>query len=405
MWSLFHKILILIILFNATICFSAEWFLTPKAYFRSGYDSNILYSYDNKIDDWENILDTSVAIVGQTEKTKLDSYFSLNIEKYFDHTSLDCVNSKNRVTLSYQATPRLSASISGIFEKDHINRTERHQIGVAYMKKKRFTYGFDADTTYNISERIGIKLSGTGRFRRYPNGPYPDSDYWLGNLDFFYLITPKDTLGISTGLAYADYNDVGHIRTVMNYIYWKKQITENDYFIFSLGIRHTKTTYYKTTFQIYTFFPNTVLIPITEKVTDKTSGIIYGLTFHRNWTERLVSYFDIGREHYNSTDARGIEHTYVGAKFTYKLTEKMFINCRIKYDYTDYEESKVFPSENVNHIRIAPFLSFNLNEKWNLSFMNVYEYSKEEIKRTRSTNRVAYFLKITYKYDKLFSNY
>ena len=398
-------LIFLAVLLPSTICFSAEWFLTPKVYVKSGYDSNVLYTYSNKIKDWENIIDTGVTLVGQTERVKLDSYFSLNIERYLDHTDLDCTNSKNRVTLSYQATERLSGSISGIFEKDHINRIELQRVGVAYMRKKRYTYGFDVDSSYSITERLGIKLNGKGRFERYPDGPYPDSDYWIGGMDLFYSISPKNTLGISSGLSYADYSDVGDIRTIMGYIYWRRDITEKDYLILSFGFRHTKTTYYRMYYRMYTFYPYIVFVPITEKVTDRNSGLIYGLTFHRKWTQKTGSYFDIGKEHYNSIDARGIDHTYVGARLTYKLTEKMSINCRLKYDSIDYEESEVFPSENVDHIRITHSLSYDVNERWNLSLMNVYEYSTREIRTTKSTNRIACFLRITYKYDRLFSNY
>ncbi len=393
----------------SSACFSADWSFNPGLDISNGYNSNIFFTAKDKTTDYETIFTPKARIIGRTERTELKTDLSVIIEKYFEHPDLDMVNSDNSITLTYQATPRFSTSISTFFEKDDTLTRELKRAGLAEVRKDRFRYGFDLSGTYLFTDRFSMQVSGGGQFNVYPDGPYPDLDLWQASINSMYQFNPKDSIGFFVNFTDAQFEESGEIKTVSGYLFLRRDLTENTYITGGVGYRYTRTEYEVTTLKLFINPANPnigILIPVTEKETSEDTGLIYTFSLNNNWTARFSTILEVVKEHYNSADARSIDHTYIRANFKYKLTERAYINYVLAYDTNDYEETKFLPEETRDYIRIMPYFSYKITKNLIVALRSSYEYSTSEIdNRTYDRNRFKTFFTVKYSWKRLFSSY
>jgi len=399
----------MILLVFSSTCFTADWSFNPELDISSGYNSNVFFTSKNKITDYETIFTPKAYIIGRTERTELKTDLSVIIEKYFEHSNLDMVNSDNTITLTYQATPRFSTSISTFFKKDDTLTTELKRAGLAEVRKDRFKYGFDFSGTYFFSDKFSMQVSGGGQFNVYPDGPYPDLDLWQASINNTYQFNTKYSIGFLVNFTDAQFEESGEIKTASGYLFLRRDLTEKTYITGGIGYRYTKTEYEVTTLRLFINPENPnigIFIPITEKETSEDTGLIYTFSLNNDWTSRFSTILEVSKEHYNSIDARSIDHTYIRAKFKYKLTERAHINYTLSYDTNDYEETKYLPEETRDYIRIMPYFSYNITKNLVLILRSSYEYSNSEIGDiSYSRNRFKTFFMVKYRWERLFSSY
>jgi len=400
--------MLLLILFSSS-CFSADWSFNPALDISNGYDSNVFFTSKNKVTDYKTIFTPKASIIGRTERTELKTDLSVIIEKYFEHSDLDMINSDNTITLTYQATPKFSTSISTIFKKDDTLTTELTRAGLAEVRKDRFKYGFDLSSTYLFTDRFSMQISGGGQFNVYPDGPYPDLDLWQANINSMYQLNPKDSIGFFANFTDAQFEESGEIKTLSGYLSLRRDLTEKTYITGGIGYRYTKTEYEVTTLRLFINPANPnigIIIPITEKETSEDTGLIYTFSLNNDWTSRFSTILEVSKEHYNSADARSIDHTYIRANFKYKLTERANISYTLSYDSNDYEETKFLPEETKDYIRIMPYFSYNITKDLVVTLRSSYEYGNYEIgDRSYNRNRFKTLFTIKYNWDRLFSTY
>ncbi len=410
MWFLFLSLVIFIlVLVGPFVCSGAEWSLSPGIDVSQEYDSNIFFTSHKKEDDFQTSLIPSVTVSGKSEKTEISMGSSFFFEKYFSHSELDVVNFENNIGITHQITPRLSISVSGNFKKDDILRTELKTAGLVGVRKKRYIYESDISSSYFITERLRLSVSGGGNLKEYPEGPYSDLNQWYAGTDAQYYIDSRNSMGVVLNYSDSNFKDTSTIKTFSGSLYWRYNISEKSYITLGIGAHTTKTEYRITTLKIYIDPSNpniAYLIFVKEKETQETSGIIYNFALNHNWTERFSSAFDIIREHYNTVDARGVDHSYLRGRVTYRLTQNSAVGMNLSYDRNDYDDTKYAPEETVEYFKVKAYLTHKFTNRLVLITNLSHAHGRDEIgdkKYNRDRTKISVLFR--YSYDRLFSTY
>jgi len=412
MWSWFHSktisrffLVVLVVLGLNSLGYGADWSVSPAVSLTQEYNDNILFSRHDEQDDFIAKLKPSIEIIGQTEQTQFKLNSSVTGEKYFDHSNLDTLITDNTASLRHYWNEKLSTTLSANFRKDNVLETEIERAGLTGVRKDRYRYGFDLSGTYAFSDTLSLTLGGGGSFSEYPNGPYPDLDLWQVSVNPMWAISPKDTLGLLVNYYDADYKDVGTIRTLVQSLYWRRDLTEKTYIVLGAGYRRTRTKYKVSTLSII-IDPGTgalIITPVEKDETSTDSGFIFNFSLNYKWTERFSTTVNAGREQYNSVDARSIERSFIRGTLRYRLTEKASVNCNMGYDITN-EEGRL--GEDTDYVRVAPYLSYRYTEKLTFRLGGSYEYKKNETDTySYSRNRFRSWFTVTYQWPRLLASH
>ncbi len=402
----FFTFLVVLFLFSfpCGLNFAADWSLSPGIRVSQEYNSDVLFSH---LDSWEDFftrVEPRFKLIGESERAKLELDSRVIGEKYYEYGHFDTVNTDNELTLDYAWSPRFSTTLTNTFIKDNILETELERAGVAGFRQDRYKYGFDLTGNYVISEVFSVALGGGGTFSYYPDGPYPDLDLWDIHFNPTWIINPRDSLGLYVNFDYADYEEISTIQTLSQTLYWRRDLSDTTFFVLGAGYRYTWTKYEFSIPQI-AFDPTLgfVLVNVDREIRDEDDGFIFNFSLNNDWTERFTTIVDLGREHYNAIDARGIDRNYIRMTLKYKLTEKTSFNCKLAYDVT--EEKGTYGVDR-DYIKVSPSLRWRCTKDLVFDFHGSYEYRKTDGRDyDYDTDRFRSWVSLSYWWPRLWANH
>jgi len=151
--------IILILAGLAGTCGWADEFqLVPTVAVREEYNDNIFFSSDDVEDDFITTIAGALELIERTERLDLNLFGGVAPFFYADFSDLDDTDQNLNGKISYQFTPRYSASIDGGYFVD--NRPDRDVIATGLVtsvdERRRTRFGFE--TAYQVSDISSIGL-------------------------------------------------------------------------------------------------------------------------------------------------------------------------------------------------------------------------------------------------------
>ncbi len=132
--------------------------LIPTVAVREEYNDNIFFSSGDVEDDFITTIAGALELIERTERLDLNLFGGVAPFFYADFSDLDDTDQNYNGKISYQFSPRYSASIDGGYFVD--NRPDRDLLATGLVtnndKRRRTRFGFD--TAYQVSDISGIGL-------------------------------------------------------------------------------------------------------------------------------------------------------------------------------------------------------------------------------------------------------
>ncbi|SMC26728.1 uncharacterized protein, PEP-CTERM system associated [Desulfacinum hydrothermale DSM 13146] len=369
-------ILLAALVITASPARGEDWYVTPWIEGRVEYNSNVLYTADDELDDLVFHVRPGFSALYGSERTQWTWDTSLDGQIYADNPDLNTVEADSTAAVVRQWTDRLSTRLGLTFAKDETLDAELRESGLVARRESRYRYGPDFSFAYLMTDRVGVE-GGLGLRRTdYDSRIYPDRTTWMASLSPYYLVTPRDRVGVSFGVSGSDYEDTSTIFTFTNSLFWRRDLSESSHILLSAGYRTTRTTLERDSVQI-------VIDPATNQVrfvtvTDEERYSDTGFIFNASWAAKLTETVSVdlsaGREQYNSVTAASNERTFVRGSVSWLLSERTTASLAAGYDYNQ-EEAGAGADQKTHYVRIAPGLSHRLTPRFSLQGGAVYEHS------------------------------
>ncbi|MEJ5366532.1 MAG: hypothetical protein WHS86_15665 [Desulfosoma sp.] len=352
-----------------------EWYVTPWIEARTEYNSNVLYTAENEVDDIVLRIRPGFSAVYGMERTRWTWDTALEGQVYADNSGLNTVDVLSTAGVVHQWTDRLSSRAGFYFLKDETLDSELQESGLYAKRETRYTYGPDFGISYLLTDRVGID-GGLGLRRTdYDYDPYPDRTTWIATVSPYYMVTPRDRVGVSFGVSYSDYENTSTIATFSNSLFWRRELAESAYLLLSAGYRVTRTTLEENSIQIV-IDPITnelFFVPITKERSSSDLGFIFAATLVKELTETVSVSLSAGRDQYNSVTAASNERTFLRGTTSWRLSERTTAHLSAGYDYTT-EEAGV-GDEKTHYVFLSPHISYRLRQNLSLLGGAAYEHS------------------------------
>lgn len=382
---------------------AADWSISPGIEVTQEYNSNVLLTDDERIEDFITEVKPRIQILRETDSSRLDFNSMVIGQKYIDHDDLDTLNNETNLNFTQSWSSKFSNDLSLGFVKDNILESELDRAGLRAVRQDRYRYLLDLSNNYQLSETLFVKFGGGVYQNVYPDGPYPDLFQWLVRLNPGWAVTPRDTLGLLVDYSNGEYEDFGSIQTLSNTLYWRRDLTDTTYFTIGAGYRYSWNELDTVAFIPLVTQNTFIFIPTTEKSQSSQDGFIFNFTLNNNWTERFSTILSAGQEQYDTVDVRSTQRTYIRTTFRYLLSELTALGFEAGYDLNNETGSG---NVDENYLRVAPYLEWRL--KKDLLLRLAASYENLETKQSGddfSRDRYRTWISLTYEWPRLWANH
>lgn len=383
---------------------AAHWFISPSLELTEEYNSNVLFSDTDRLDDFITRVRPRLQGNRETEVSRMVFDTVINGEKYAINPDFDTIEGNASGSWTQLWSERFQTRLGGLFAHDETLETELERAGLIENRVTRIRAGANLGVSYALSERWSLGSSVGLQKNQYPDGGNPDLTQLYASLSPAWQWNERNTLGATLGYAYASY-DAGIIdRTMSATLNWERRLAETRVFRLEGGYRYTALGR-----EVFTFFPilkpdGTVRfrrVKDVEHITD--SGFIFSVGVDQLWSERLKTTLAAGREHYNAADGSSADRNYMRTVTTFQLAEKTTLSGELGYDLSTFAGSG---GKDEHLLRAAPVLAHRLTEHTSLRLGASYDYSVEDQQPDAiNRNRVRVWAGITMDWPRLWSNH
>jgi opacity protein-like surface antigen len=223
--------------------FSAETSLLTSVRLRQEYNDNILYSKNDKTDDFISHVIPTLKLKHATETLSLSAQAGLNAKFYWDNPDRDTINQRYRLDAKYRLTERWSFTAEGRYNKNTTLDTQLEETGTVTKRQDRRRYNAGAGLDYAVSERSTI--GGDYNFQRTDFERKSSIDTKFHSVRFFYqrrLQNQKDVITIFPRFAYGDSDDWDAYNATLNFR-WAHPFSETLDSSITVGPRYSRVDY------------------------------------------------------------------------------------------------------------------------------------------------------------------
>jgi len=179
--------------------------LVPTVAVREEYNDNIFFSSDDVEDDFITTIAGALELIERTERLDLNLFGGVAPFFYADFSDLDDTDQNYNGKISYQFSPRYSASIDGGYFVD--NRPDRDVLATGLVtgndRRRRTRVGFD--TAYQVSDISGLGLRYDYLRDKWEEDTSGREDLKANDVFFVYNRRFANRLGLTTGSLNVSY--------------------------------------------------------------------------------------------------------------------------------------------------------------------------------------------------------
>jgi hypothetical protein len=233
-----------LLFFSATIAFSAETKLLTSIGLKQEYNSNILYSRADEIDDFITYVIPALKLTYVTELLNLTALADWNGWLYWDNSDLNRINQRYGLSGDYRLTERWSVSADGLYVKDSTQDSQYDETGSVrpgISDRQRLNLGAGVD--YAMSERTN--LGGEYEFQKTDYERSSSVDTIVNTVNVYWshqLKNQKDIISIIPEFTYGTSDDWDAYNPSLNFR-WERLFTETLDSSVLIGLRNTNVEY------------------------------------------------------------------------------------------------------------------------------------------------------------------
>ena len=219
--------------------------LVPSLAAREGYNSNIYFTPQDRVDSWITRVAPGLDVSGRTERLDAAAGGNLIWWWYSADSNLNTVDYDVRGRAAYRVTDTFRASATGEYRKESSPDRIFEDTGVVQNFQVDYRQDYTASAEVALSEKAAATLSYAYQQVEYPDRPFQDFTYHTADLGFAYNLSrfgkaTKGRLdlgfgrGLYEGLTVNDYTaTVGVFRAVHEL--WSTRV--------GIGGRYTTSTF------------------------------------------------------------------------------------------------------------------------------------------------------------------
>jgi hypothetical protein len=196
-WQMVSTLLLISIFAGAAVVCAADAKLTPKVTAGVGYDDNILFTRDEKVDSSILSVRPGIELDYQTLLSRVLLSADWDVLTYFDESGLNRVDQYYSLSGDHRLTQRWTAAADFRFARDTSLNTYLQETGRAIDRVERDYLEAGGEVAYDLT--LLSKIAATYRFRTvsYEDAVFTDYDrHTVGLLYERNLKNERDTLSI-----------------------------------------------------------------------------------------------------------------------------------------------------------------------------------------------------------------
>jgi hypothetical protein len=382
---------------------AADWSVSPRLSITESYDTNVLFSQDQKIDDFVTYVQPAVSGTYRTRRLDVTLDAALGIEKYIQEEDLDTVDEDYRGSFTYALFQTLGLTLGGFFRKDTSLETELAEAGLLVNREDRRRYGGNVGLNYTYSPRLSFSGAWYRSYIEYPDNPSDLQGYRSDSLDFIaqYILTPRNILTGNVIYSVTDYDPQSAEtfsitdRSITNYTFlpaFRHYLAETSYIFGGIGYRYTESE-----FKIVQKPPFDQIFPDSD-ISERTDGFIYDFGVHKDWKKGSWE-LTAGRDQYSSLEGISFERDRIAFSGTYQLSDRFVGSGTASYSRNRSDEEET--DDDREYFTLSPAVSY----RWtpNITLRGSVNYSKYLPKNDDDTDRFRSMLILDITWPRFFS--
>lgn len=350
--------------------------MTPSIAITEEYNSNILFTRRNELHDFITRVSPSLEGRRDTEAGRTAFDVVLKGEKYALNPELDTIDGNARLSWIRTWTPRFQSSLGALAARDQTLNTELDEIGVVAPREERNRFGVDGSVLFALTERWSLGGSFLARHDHYPDDLSPDLTALSAGFNPTRRITERDTGGVVLSFSRADYENNTLDRTVSAGLSWERMLSDTERFSLEAGYRYTSLDQEVPFLRLAPNPDGSFRFRIGRRSVNFTDdGFTFNARLEKDWTPRLSTSLNAGREHTSTSDATSVDRNFVRTATRFRLTERATLRAELGYDYT----TELGPRpQDTHYFRGSPSVSCQITPHVAVSLGVAYEYAYED---------------------------
>lgn len=209
--AFFLTVLMLVVVLISDTAVAADSKITPKIAVAGGYNDNVFFTAEDKVDSFILATRPGIAIDYQTNITSFLLTADFNILNYLDESDLNRTDQYYQLSMDHRPKERWKTSADMRFYRDTTLDSYLEETGRVFDRTERDFFEFYGNAGYNLTQVSSISAGYRFRYADYGSDRYSDNYRHSGHLDYSHRLKNEvDTLSI--GPSYArrsnDFNEM-----------------------------------------------------------------------------------------------------------------------------------------------------------------------------------------------------
>jgi len=359
----------------------ADWAFSPSVKISESYDSNIDFRFDQPEGDFISSIRPNFRLSAQSDEDQLSLDSTLNGLIYVKHPQLNRVETHNNGSWDRRWSERFSSQLGVSFIKTTALESQLEEAGIGTTLADQYACNLQVGGSYALSERHKLSLTGSTGRTWYPSqqSNLPDADSAQGRLALAWKLDEVTTIGLENLYSFKHYGgfsddsfvDWQNVQFVRPALYWEYAFSETMSLTVGAGYRRTEIDI------CYTFPVIDLLAPDQPAISRRTfttakrsdSYDFWG-TVTKQWSKRLSSSLQAGRDQYSDVDGVTYNHIFLGFGFDYRLSELTQVGIDWRYDSNSGIERGL---NETHYFRVSPTVARKLTRDLTLRLGGSYQ--------------------------------
>ena len=349
---------------------AADWSVVPSVGFRAEFNSNLNYSFQNKISDFLFTLTPNADFNYATEILQLQGHVGWTGLVYAKSGSADHIDQNYFINGKYAVAPRLNLNMNAGFIVDSSLHQELITSGFIMSRTPRQSYLLGPGFTYALTERLSATAGYQFNPVHYQDPNFQNYTNQQVNFAFNYLLkNEKTTLSLILSGQETTYTNNDLNRILGTYLGVSHKFSDVWFINFQGGANYSFVDF---TTQVQSSAQSPFFVLVQQpRLTQTSLSPYFSISATRRWTKASFTANYIrnqsasGAGSINNTDGLNLALSYI---FTERLTGTMVGS------YNRGEAISQRNSFNSSTYQVGPQLSYQVTEK--LSFSIGYNFSQ-----------------------------
>jgi len=358
------------LLFHSAPGFAAEWKVIPKIGVTGGYDDNVFYSREDKVDSTIIDVEPGLEIDFQSLLSSIQLTADWEILSYLDESDLNRTNQYYDLSGDHRLGQRWDTRAGFRYYNDTTLNTYLEETGRVVERVERDYLFATGGISYDVSTVSSIDTDYNYSQARYKDDIFTDYDRHRVTLRYRHqLKTQRDEILLGPSY-YRRTNDLNDVDSVSLDLGWNRDWSDITRTSASIGARYTT-------------------VEDNEGNDEDRWGARARLTFTRQGLASKTTF-----QYYHDLDTL-VDGTDVNVdnfflRYDYLLTERLGlgINGRLVFTYDLFNNQDNV--EDNRYFRVGPFMFYSLTEEFKVYLRYSYQNSSKDLvdsEQSRERNR------------------